>query len=111
MHKPPRRQLKDIHQTLPNRHTLNTEARFSRSSATSAESYRVPALAFSAGGLCGAKIVNTVAELAFAGRSDGSAVLADQPGDGPSTMDPGGHVDHLARVVQQWSEGTCGARK
>ena len=30
-----------------------------------------------------------------------SAVLADQPGDGLPTADPGGHVDHLAGVVQR----------
>src|SRR3954463_10916096 len=43
----------------------------------------------------------------FAVRSGGSAVLIDQPGDGPSTADPGGHVDHLARIVQRRAERTA----
>jgi hypothetical protein len=37
----------------------------------------------------------------LAGRLRSSAVLADQPGDNPSTVDPGGHVDHPAGVVQR----------
>jgi hypothetical protein len=39
----------------------------------------------------------------FTLRSGGSAVPIDQCGDGPSTVDPGGDVDHLARIVQQRS--------
>jgi hypothetical protein len=34
-------------------------------------------------------------------------VLADQPGDGPSTADPRGHVDHLALIVQRRAERTA----
>ena len=33
-------------------------------------------------------------------------VLVDQSCDGPSAVDPGGHVDHLAGVVQGRAEGT-----
>jgi hypothetical protein len=35
---------------------------------------------------------------AFSGWLGSSAVLADQPGDGPSMADPGDHVNHLAGV-------------
>ena len=43
----------------------------------------------------------------FAKRSGSSAVLVDQPGDGLSVVDPGGHVDHLARIVQRRAERTA----
>ena len=56
-------------------------------------------------GLRGAKKQISLLSWAFAGRLGSSAVLADQPGDGPSMVDPGGHVDHRARVVQRWPEG------
>ncbi|MFL6052869.1 MAG: hypothetical protein ACJ72W_08135 [Actinoallomurus sp.] len=42
---------------------------------------------------------------AFAGRSGSSAVLIDQPGI--STVDRGGHVDRLARIVQRRAQGTA----
>jgi hypothetical protein len=44
---------------------------------------------------------------AFAVRSGSSAVLADQPSNDPSTADPGGHVDHLARIVQRRAKRTA----
>jgi hypothetical protein len=50
--------------------------------------------------LCGAKRVNTGAELGVE-LSGTSAVLADQPSDGLSAVDPGGHVDHFAGIVHR----------
>jgi hypothetical protein len=44
---------------------------------------------------------------AFAVRSGSSAVLADQPGDGPSTVDPSGHVDHFTGIMQRRAQGTA----
>jgi hypothetical protein len=40
-------------------------------------------------------------------RSGSSAVLADQPDDGLSAVDPGGHVDHLAGIVQRRAKRTA----
>lgn len=39
-------------------------------------------------------------------QSGGSAVLVGQSGDGLSTVDLGGHVDHLAGVVQGRAQRT-----
>ncbi|MGH3376697.1 MAG: hypothetical protein ACRDP6_18350 [Actinoallomurus sp.] len=44
---------------------------------------------------------------AFAMGSGSSAVFADQPSDDLSTIDPGGHVDHLARIVRRRAERTA----
>jgi hypothetical protein len=47
---------------------------------------------------------------AFARLLGDSVVLADQPCDGPSAADPGGHVDHLAGVVQRRAKGSAAMR-
>ena len=54
--------------------------------------------------LCGAKTRTLSLSWAFATRSGSSAVLVDQPGDGLSTVDLGGHVDHLVGIVQRRAE-------
>jgi hypothetical protein len=51
--------------------------------------------------VCGVKGQRPWLSWAFAGRSGSSVVLADQPSDGPSMADPGGHVDHPAWVVHR----------